>query len=50
MGHYNSSVTCHGREISIVGEDILYSQLLQSAPQVNLLFHFEPEKGSHLNI
>ena len=40
------SVTCHGGEISIAGEDVFYSQLLKSAPQVNLLLHFEPEKGS----
>lgn len=35
--------TSHGREISSIGEDILYSELLQGVLQVDLLLHFEPE-------
>lgn len=43
---FTLSVTCHGGEVSIAGKDVLYSQLLQSAPQVNLLLHLEPEQFS----
>lgn len=37
-------LTCHGREISIVGEDVLYSQFLQSVLQIDLLLHLKPEQ------
>ena len=38
-----SCITCHGREISFIGKDLLNSQPLQIAPQINFLLYLKPE-------